>query len=122
MGESGESATQTAVRELREETGIEADASQADVIQNIHNDTGVLRDDVAVVRIDFDSDVQRGAAIAQVPLSGVDVPATGSDWELSQMRWVPDTELKGLVSQGQIVDGPTIAAFAICLLHRPKAD
>ncbi|WP_425622788.1 NUDIX hydrolase [Bifidobacterium adolescentis] len=41
----------TAIRELREETGIQVSRNQVTILQHIHADTGVLRDDIAVARI-----------------------------------------------------------------------
>ncbi|WEV74827.1 NUDIX domain-containing protein [Bifidobacterium sp. ESL0798] len=48
MGEPGETVEETSVRELHEETGIAAKIGQVQVLQIIHADTGVLRDNIAV--------------------------------------------------------------------------
>lgn len=103
MGEDEETATQTAIREFREETGMAVNPNQVTILQTMHADTGVLRDSIAVARIEIDL----GTVGVHAGLSG------DTDWELSNMRWIPEPVLRHMVSTGQIVDGITLAALAI---------
>lgn len=101
MGEAGESALATARRELLEETGIKSD--QGEVLGKIHADTGILRDDIAVVEF-------RVAA----------QPTAKTDGELGAMRWITVTEFEGLIAAGKITDGITLAAFSIWRARKTK--
>ena len=98
MGEAGESPVQTAIREFREETGIAVHDSQVTIMQHMHADTGVLRDDIAVTRI---------------VLRGTESIAEDSDWELSGMTWFTEQQMRNLIISGELTDGITLAAFAI---------
>lgn len=97
MGEADESAEQTAVRELSEETGIHADESQVHILQTIHADTGVLRDNIA---------------IAHIALSA-EMPMEDHDWELADLQWLSPEDITTLIATGQITDGITLAAFSV---------
>ena len=92
----------TAIRELREETGIQVSRNQVTILQHIHADTGVLRDDIAVTRI-------------LVPDS-IGTPQYG-DWELTNARWVAENTLRCMIASGEITDGITLAAWAIVQSH-----
>lgn len=92
----------TAIRELREETGIQVSRNQVTILQHIHADTGVLRDDIAVARI-------------LVPDS-IGTPQYG-DWELTNARWVAENTLRCMIASGEITDGITLAAWAIVQSH-----
>lgn len=81
MGEQGETPEQTAMRELREETALEVSEDSVSIVQVIHADTGVLRDAIAVARIQLDG-VRHGHLLAEMP------KPEGSDWELERFRWV----------------------------------
>ncbi|WEV59336.1 NUDIX hydrolase [Bifidobacterium sp. ESL0728] len=126
MGEPGETVEETSVRELHEETGISADVAQVRVLQIIHADTGVLRDNVAVTGVEFRDDEERREALTKVPeetdngeaCSDSRVSQPGLDWELSHMRWVTETDLKRYIAQGGIVDGITLSSFFLYLLHK----
>lgn len=99
MGERGETMEETALRELREETGLIAD--NATVLQTIHADTGMLRDRVAV---------------AEIPVESV-TPAAQSDDELSDGRWVSPEDFHAMIRDGVINDGLTLAAFCVWMNH-----
>lgn len=134
MGEPGETQKETSVREFHEETGILADCSQVRVLQTIHADTGVLRDNITVTVIEFSSDDECRRALARVPMEIADNAERSSfgdgagnqaqadsrpqtDWELSHMRWVTESDLKGYIAQGGIVDGVTLSSFFLYLLY-----
>ena len=94
MGEPGESMVETALRELREETGIEAVRTVRE-LGVIHADTGLLSNAIGIVEV-----------VAAEP--GLSV---GS--ELSDAAWVPLEEVVEAIAQGLIVDGITLAAWAV---------
>lgn len=98
MGEDGETPCQTAVRELQEETGIVAEAAQARIMQYMHADTGVLRDNIAVVHIPVPQDAQC---------------TQQHDWELRYMDWFPLTEICDAVAHDGLQDGITLAALMV---------
>lgn len=102
MGEPEETAVRTAIRELREETGINVHDSQVSILQTMHADTGVLRDSIAVARIMVGDDDIAGVAGGE-----------GTDCELDNCRWLTAAQMRGLIAAGGIVDGITLAAFAI---------
>lgn len=108
MGEMGETAEQTAIRELREETGIAVDVSHVRILQIMHADTGVLRDRIAVVRISVPDDAALPSEVSSEATNDDD-----RDWELSHMRWCTARQMRQLICLGHIVDGITLAAFAI---------
>jgi 8-oxo-dGTP pyrophosphatase MutT (NUDIX family) len=111
-------AVDTALRELREETGIIVERDAAEFLQIIHADTGVLRDSVAIVSVQVSRD-----DVVSDPGSGTtaDGETTGdgtvgkgiTDWELSNMRWVPAGTMETMIAAGEIRDGITLAAWCI---------
>lgn len=110
MGEPGESPIQTAIRELKEETGLNADPSQVRELHHLRADPGVMRDDVRVMELVFPCPGPGDAAMGVIPLqSGIQ----GKDWELSDLRWIAAEHIKRMICKGQIVDGLTISSFAI---------
>jgi ADP-ribose pyrophosphatase len=108
MGEPGETIEETSLRELEEETGICAGIEQVKVLQSMHADTGMLRDNVAVTAIEFSNDEQRNYALN---------PKSHLDWELSHMQCVSESDLKKCIAQGHIVDGLTLSSFFLYLLY-----
>lgn len=98
MGEDGETPCQTAVRELQEETGIVAEAAQARIMQYMHADTGVLRDNIAVVHIPVPQDARCSQQ---------------HDWELNYMDWFTLTEICDAVAHNELQDGITLAALMV---------
>lgn len=108
MGEPEETAVRTAIRELREETGIIVHDSQVSILQTMHADTGVLRDNIAVARIVVGEDEIAGVA----GIDGID-GIGGTDWELDNCRWLTAAQMRGLIAAGGIIDGITLAAFAV---------
>lgn len=100
MGEPGETAEQTAVRELCEETTIDASVGQAQCLRHIHADAGVLKDDIAVVHI-------------TVPSGMVPDQGNEDDWELTSLTWFTTTDIDAMIADGDITDGVTLAAYTI---------
>lgn len=99
MGEAGEDPARTAIRELKEETGLSTSPAQATCLQHMHADAGVLQDDIAVVRI---------------ALTGYDDPTvTETDWELTEQTWCTPEQIDGMIERGEIADGITLAAYTI---------
>ena len=99
MVDDDEIPAETAVREVLEETGLHDEDAQVTVLQHMHADTGVLRDDISVSRMFLPR------------------RATGSsaktDWELTNMRWITADTIWRMIGAGEISDGITLAAWAI---------
>lgn len=104
MGEHGESIFETAKRELFEETGLSTSSANMTVLQRLHADSGILRDDIAVVEIRIPE-----CELGDESMFGAD----SHDWELSNFRWLTVKEILLLIKQQQISDGITLAAFTI---------
>lgn len=94
FGEPGEDSVSTAVRELREETGLTA--IEGRVVGSVYPDTGVLANQVDVVSLVVD-----------------DAPPGPSDGELTSWSWCSPAEVDHLVRTGQVVDGITLAALML---------
>ena len=136
----------TALRELREETGIVVGRDAVRLLQTMHADTGVLRDRVAVVLVRVPGDATAvahgGDAIGGEDVGGdagadhggrigdgnrVDggdraegegrIDGGTTDWELSNMRWVPAETLEAMIAADEIADGITLAAWCV---HRSR--
>lgn len=98
MGESGETHAETAHRELLEETGLDIPLERISILQQLHADTGVLRDDIVVAAIEvLRSDEQSGLR----------------DWELRNPQWVNTHVLRKLIRDGLVSDGITLAAYCV---------
>ncbi|WP_168442796.1 NUDIX hydrolase [Microbacterium sp. PF5] len=94
-GEAGETAVETALRELREETGLRGRDPQ--VLGSYVTDSSIFPQEVAVVECRIDQDA----------------PATVPDGEVSDRRWLPLAELAHAVQDGTIRDAHTLAAIAV---------
>lgn len=94
-GMDGEVSEQTALRELREETGLAV--TSATVLARLHADTGTLQDEIAVVY----AEVTEGTS------------PTTPDRELLGWQWVEAEVFDEMVSSCRISDGITLAAWAI---------
>lgn len=84
-----------ATRELLEETGYAAVDPR--VLGRYHPDSTLLPAPVAVVRVRVD----------------VDAVAGPTDGEIVRPLWVPAEDLRGLVRDGRLRDGHTLAALAV---------
>lgn len=98
MGDSSESAEQTAVRELHEETGLHAELTDVRRLGYIHADTGVLKDDIAVV-------------LLEIP--DATMPESTHDWELKDPLWLLPAEVETMIADNEIRDGITLAAWSL---------
>lgn len=96
-GEPHESIEQTALRELKEETGLTAEKITA--LGTIHADGGILRDDVRIIRADIPE---------QSPLS--------HDSELRYQHWYTATEIRQLISNNTITCALTISALTLATI------
>lgn len=141
MGVLGETAEQTALRELAEETGLHAHESQVEILQYMHADAGVIRDSVAIASIRLngedtetgvssvtgcgfeaesivalDSDEMHGEALAASDTtdSSTIMPAlSAKDNELENIQWKTEHEIDMMIAHGTIQDGITLAAYMI---------
>lgn len=100
FGEKGEDSTETARRELAEETGLTP--AGLHVLGTVYADTGLLTNpiDVVVADIDEAEGTPRGP-------SGPEVR------EFETLTWLTPAEFRSLVASGTIRDGITLAAFAM---------
>lgn len=103
MTKDGEDPARTATRELAEETGMLVPADRVTILQHIHADTGVLRDDIAIARI-------------MIPRSRLE-HATNTDWELANAHWVSSAMMLRMIANGEITDGITLAAWSVYCAH-----
>lgn len=95
MGEPGETASETALRELREETGLHA--ASARELGGFITDSSVFPQRVVVVACAVDDRERRSAP----------------DGEISGQRWVRVVDIAGLVRDGTLSDALSLAAIAI---------
>lgn len=100
-----EDAIATAIRELQEETGLKSSRDQVTILQHIHADTGVLRDDIAIAKI-------RVSGTSTTPLHG--------DWELTNDSWVTENTLQRMIAAGEITDGITLASWTVFQAHTSR--
>lgn len=102
MGTAGESPEETALREMREETGIK-NYSHVNILQKIYADTGVLNGDIAVahISIPFISKEEENSKLNE------------TDWELSNLCWFSSDEITSMIKNNEIDDGITLAAWGI---------
>lgn len=99
MDKTGESVRDTAVRELAEETGLNASSEQVTILPvTVHADTGMLRDRVKIAVIQFDH---------------YKAQADTTDWELANPQWVSEPVIWQMIEQGMVGDALTLAALAL---------
>lgn len=94
MGEPGESTIETAIRELREETGVSAVESSRE-LGVIYADSGLLSNSIGVVEI---ATSEAGLRVGP---------------ELTDAAWLPLAKFTDAIGSGRISDGITLAAWAI---------
>lgn len=97
MGLRDENPVSTAQRELREETGLVTTPQDITILQRCYADTGVLAGPIEIVAIDATT-----ACMAD---------HQSTDWELSNLTWLSQANLTDLISQSEINDGLTLAAW-----------
>ena len=102
-GTDGEDPLIAAQRELREETGFEA--SEWQEIGRMHALNGI-------------ADAPEHVFLARgLQPSHIDTTADRAEEGIHAVEWVPFTEVLGLVTNGQISDGETVAALAYAAIH-----
>lgn len=99
MGERDETATETALRELAEETGMHG--AEVKQLGTYITDTSLFPQPVAVVACTVASSA----------------PRTSTDGEITAERWADAGELRELVRSGAIHDAHSLAAICLHLLE-----
>lgn len=113
MGVIGETAEQTALRELAEETGLHAHESQVEILQYMHADAGVIRDSVAIASIRLNGEDTESSADSGSDANGI-LPVIGEkDNELENIQWKTEQEIDTMVARGTIQDGITLASYMV---------
>ena len=105
MGESGETAVQSALRELQEETGLRLDdyLRTPKFFQYIHPDSGLQSINVAVIEV-----------VLRDNHNAYNNTLSHADWELGgNFQWLSPAELEESIRQGEITDGITLAAWSV---------
>jgi 8-oxo-dGTP pyrophosphatase MutT (NUDIX family) len=101
-GSDGEDPLRAAQRELREETGWDADEWTPIGFMNALNGIAVAPEHVFLAR-----DLHRVTDSAQ----------TQAEEGIDRVDWVPFAEALGMVADGRITDGETVAALAFAGMH-----
>lgn len=113
MGVLGETAEQTALRELAEETGLHAHESQVEILQYMHADAGVIRDNVAIASIRLNGEDTESSADSGSDANGI-LPVIGEkDNELENIQWKTEQEIDAMIARGTIQDGITLASYMV---------
>lgn len=106
FAESGETGERTAVRELREETGV--DAPSATRIGTVYADTGLLNMPVEVY-------------VATVAQAALDQRELDRDEGITDLVLLTAAEIRSAIIRGEIDDALTLAAFSLFVAHEPLA-
>ncbi|MBK3780330.1 NUDIX hydrolase [Paraburkholderia aspalathi] len=101
--EAGETVAEGAKRELGEETGYQVDPLSIRHIGRLAPDSATINGISDVVLVDIPDEAVQGA---------FDTP------EIVAPLRVPESEFRHHITSGDIVDGQTIAAYGLLLLHR----
>ena len=104
--EPGEMALDCAVREMREETGLQVTADMMTPLGAVRPDTGILCSRVSLF-------------LAQVP---ADTPRLDRDAESEGIVMVPVVDMGKFLRDGHIEDGFTLAAMALHLARGAMGD
>ncbi|HDR9106020.1 NUDIX hydrolase [Paraburkholderia sp. A2RO-4L] len=99
----GECPTEGGVRALEEETGYRIDPLGVCHLGRLAPDTATINGTADVLLVDIPDDAARGAFDSK---------------EIVEPLRVPEHEFRGHILSGDIVDGQTIAAYALLLLHK----
>ena len=94
-----------AVREIREETGLEVAPSQLEYLGKIYTTPGFTDEVIHIFRLKVNS---------QVEANPIDLQ------EISLAKWIPLSELKEMILKGIVNDAKTLAALLYHLLSSEK--
>lgn len=115
MGAPGEVSGATAERELASEAGVKATSRR--LLQMMHADTCKLRDSIAVVELDVDSDsLDEAGVLSDGSLAGLD------DLDGATLAWLTPEEIDTMIAEGNIMDGITLAAYLIWKTRREAEE
>lgn len=95
VGDPGETVLETALRELREETGLHGHSAR--LLGRYVTDSSIFPQPVAVVSCEVDSRVARSS----------------TDGEISGQQWIPIADIPKLVNDGTLADAHTLAAITM---------
>lgn len=115
MGAPGEVSGATAERELASEAGVKATSRR--LLQMMHADTCKLRDSIAVVELDVDSEsLDEAGVLSDGSLAGLD------DLDGATLAWLTPEEIDTMIAEGNIMDGITLAAYLIWKTRREAEE
>ena len=122
MGKLGETAEQTALRELAEETGLHAHESQVEILQYMHADAGVIRDSVAIASIRLNGEDTESSADSGSDANKILWVLDEKDNELENIQWKTEREIDTMIAHGSIQDGITLASYMVWKNRRIVLD